>query len=277
MPACVIHISDLHRGKRAADESAEALVALCRELQPDLVIASGDLANRGRAAELATARTLLDRLPSPWLAVPGNHDIPYTVPGRFTSPWRAFEQAIGPIDPIFSSDRLVVCGLSSVRPWRHQGGRLSSVRLQRVAEVLGAAPPGALRTVALHHHLAAAPWRTSRKRPLEHRDAVLEALADAGAELVVGGHIHQSSVAERREFKVVGDAAARPLVLSTAPGFGRPRPHRGGEAEGLHVYHVTDGTIVVETRIWDGTAFAATARREFPRGRGVAAAQVPTT
>ena len=92
----------------------------------------------------------------------------------------------------------------------------------------------------------------------------LAALADAGADLVVGGHIHQASVAERHEFTVV-DGGARPLVVATAPGFGRPRPHRTGEAQGLNVIRWDDVEVSVETRIWDRVGFVATGRRQFPR------------
>lgn len=265
MNGCAIHISDLHRGKREASDVDDALVALCHELSPALVLATGDLSNRGRAAELARARALLDRLPSPTLAVPGNHDIPYTFPARFTRPWRAFEQELGTREPVYRSDALVVCGLSSVRPWRHQGGRLSPASLARAAETLSDAPHGALRVVALHHHLAGAPWRASRKFPLRHRDAVLAALAAAGAELVVGGHIHQSSAVERHEFEAVDIAPRASLVLATAPGFSRPRPRRTGEAQGLHVYRWSAGELVVETRIWDGSGFSPTAQRVVPR------------
>lgn len=264
MTGCAIHISDLHRGKREAGDVDDALVALCRELGPALVLASGDLSNRGRPAELARARALLDRLPAPTLAVPGNHDIPYALPARFTRPWRAFEQEVGDREPVFSSNALAVCGLNSVRPWRHQGGRLSSASLTRAAEALSAAPPGALRVVALHHHLAGAPWRASRKFPLRHRGAVLAALEAAGAELVVSGHIHQSSAVERHEFEAVTTRRAS-LVLATAPGFGRPRPQRTGEAQGLHVYRWDARELVVETRIWDGHGFSPTARRIVPR------------
>ena len=128
-------------------------------------------------------------------------------------------------EPAYRSESLVVCGLNSVRPWRHQGGRLAPARLHRVAETFRDGAPPALRIVALHHHLAGAPWRASRKFPLKHRDQVLAALATAGAELVVGGHIHQGAVTVRREFEVLGDAFGA-VVLATAPGLGRPRPHR---------------------------------------------------
>ena len=52
---------------------------------------------------------------------------------------------------------------------------------------------------------------------------MLARLAGAGAELILGGHIHQATIAERREFEVV-PGAGRACVLATAPGLGRPRP-----------------------------------------------------
>ena len=55
-------------------------------MAPDLVIASGDLTNRGRRGEHERAAAFLRRLGPPVLAVPGNHDIPYTFPARFTPP-----------------------------------------------------------------------------------------------------------------------------------------------------------------------------------------------
>jgi 3',5'-cyclic AMP phosphodiesterase CpdA len=257
--ACAIHISDLHRGAREAPELDDALVALCEELGPELVVASGDLSNRGRTTELARAKALLDRLPAPTLAVPGNHDIPYTLPARVTRPWERFVEVFGTTDPVLRTPHAVVCGLNSVRPWRHQGGRLDGARLGAVSSVLGSGEPGALRVVVLHHHLAGAPWRASRKLPLKHRDRALRALAAAGAELVLGGHIHQSTAVERHSFEALDDGEPGSLVLSTAPGYGRPRPHRLGEANGLHVVRWTADALEIETRIWREGRFEPTA------------------
>lgn len=263
MPTCALHVSDLHAGKHEAAGLADGLAALVEEIEPELVIATGDLSHRGRPEQLAHARELLDGLTAPVLGVPGNHDIPYTFPARFTRPWAEFERAFGTVDPVYRSESLVVCGLDSVRPWRHQGGRLSAARLTLAAETLADAPRGALRVVALHHHLAGAPWRTSRKFPLKGRDVALAALAAAGVELVLGGHIHQSTVVERHEIEATANACS--VVLATAPGLGRPRPHRLGEAQGVHVYEWDDERLVVVTRIWDGVQFRPTARRAFPR------------
>ena len=265
MDGCVIHISDLHCGAREAPEADDALVALVAELAPELVVASGDLSNRGRVTELERARALLERVPAPVLAVPGNHDIPYTPIARAIRPWRPFEAVFGTTSPVVRTEHAVACGLNSVRPWRHQGGRLTADRLESAAEALADAPAGALRIVVCHHHLASAPWRASRKFPLKHRDAVLAALAAAGTELVLGGHIHQSSTVERHEFEALDGARRASLVLTTAPGFGRPRPHRPGEANGLHVVRWSETELQVETYIWDGVGFRATGARTFPR------------
>jgi hypothetical protein len=111
-----------------------------------------------------------------------------------------------------------------------------------------------------------APWRT-RKKPVARRSHVLARLVDCGAELIVGGHIHQGAVAERHEFEV-GPGELRGAVVTTAPGLGRPRPHRRGEARGVLVYSADERRIRVETYIWRDEGFGLTALRVFPRGRG---------
>src|SRR6185437_12174552 len=110
------------------------------------------------------------------------------------------------------------------------------------------APAGALRIAVLHHQMIGAPWR-SRKKPVARRNHVLGRLVDSGAELILGGHIHQGTVSERHEFEVIsGDA--RGVVVSIAPGLGQPRPKRRGEARGCVVYRADDVSITTETSIW---------------------------
>jgi 3',5'-cyclic AMP phosphodiesterase CpdA len=164
---------------------------------------------------------------------------------------------------VHSANGLHVVGVNSVRPWRHQSGGLRPGAVERATEQLAAAPAGALRVVCLHHQLANAPWRT-RKRPLARRGRILEQLAEAGAELILSGHVHQAGIAERREFEVL--AGERSIVVVTAPGLTRPRPHRLGEAQGAHVISADETTIAVETVILDGEAFAPVAERRFRRG-----------
>jgi 3',5'-cyclic AMP phosphodiesterase CpdA len=260
--ARILHVSDLHVGTRDDHQVEAALVRLAGELRPEVVVASGDLTNRGRRGEHERARSLLQSLGAPVVAVPGNHDLPYTFPARFTAPWREFERAWETTEPTYASPSLHVVGLNSARPYRHQSGGLSDDQLRGAATRLGQAAPGAYRVVALHHHMIGAPWRTARKRPLARRNHVLHELVAAGADLIVAGHIHQAAVSERHEFEVVS-ADVRPVVISIAPGLGRPRPRRLGEARGLQVYEIEAGTLTVETHIWRGDDWALTARRSF--------------
>jgi 3',5'-cyclic AMP phosphodiesterase CpdA len=261
-PARILHLSDLHMGKREEPELGPALAALVAELEPELVVASGDLTHRGRRDQHERAHAFLAALGPPVLAVPGNHDIPYTFPARFTSPWAELERLWGTAEPVHSSPAFHVVGLNSVRPWRHQSGGLSTGALERAAARLREAPDGAVRVAVLHHHLLGAPWRT-RKKAVAHRDEVLARLAAAGAQLILGGHTHQAEVGERRDF-LAASVADPTLIAATAPGLGRPRPHRDGEARGLHV-HETDGrSVTVHTYFWNGRGWRPTAVRSFP-------------
>lgn len=264
MATRILHVSDLHVGSRD-DPILEATLGTMVELAaPELVLATGDLSHRGRHDEHVSAAALLRALGPPVVAVPGNHDIPYTFPARFTSPWREFDRQWETTEPLYATTSLHVVGINSVRPWRHQSGGVRDEQLDRAAERLAQAAPGALRVVALHHQLIGAPWRT-RKRPVARRDHVLARVVDAGADLIVGGHIHQAAVSERHEFEIVADGA-RTAVVSIAPGAGQPRPHRRGEARGCAVYIADDDSLTVETWIWIDAGWSHTATRRFMRG-----------
>jgi 3',5'-cyclic AMP phosphodiesterase CpdA len=261
--ARLLHVSDLHTGTHEEREVEQALARLVERLDPQLVVASGDLAHRGRLEQLEDAAELLRSLGPPVLAVPGNHDLPYT-PARFVRPWRTFERVWETTEPTASVPGLHVVGLNSARPFRHQGGALSRGQLEHAAERLAAADAGALRVAVLHHHLIGAPWRAARKRPVSRRNHVLRALLDAGADLILAGHIHQAAVSERHDFEVVGDEA-HTAVVAIAPGLGQPRPRRLGEARGLHLHEADAEAIAVRTFRWSRGDWALSAERRFPR------------
>jgi 3',5'-cyclic AMP phosphodiesterase CpdA len=185
----ILHVSDLHVGAPKAATAEWALGPLVERFEPELVIASGDLCHRGTAEQHDTAAQLLRALGPPLLVVPGNHDIPYTFPARFTRTYAEFERHWETTEPVFESERILAVGLNSVRPWRNQTGGLRESQLLRAHDVLRTAHDAQLRVAVLHHHLIGAPWR-SRKKPVARRNHVLASLVDAGAELIVAGHIH---------------------------------------------------------------------------------------
>ena len=269
-PVRVFQLSDLHFGTREEPEIEEDVRALVAETSPELIVVSGDLTHRNTRQQHERAAKFLRSLGPPLLVIPGNHDMPRWPPFRFTRTLDEFLRIWEEAEPIYRSERLVVCGLNSVRPWKQQGGALRRAQIEHAAAVFREAPDGALRVVAVHHHLLGAPWR-SKKRTIANRSTVLGGLVDAGAELVVSGHVHQSSIGERREFEVVdGKVHATTVVIS--PGLGQPRPKRRGEARGLHVFEVDDRSLRALTYAWvagrgaGAGGWAQIADRRFPRG-----------
>ena len=215
------------------------------------MIASGDLSNRCRPAELEEAQGAARPAAAPTLAVPGNHDIPYTLPARVTRPWEPFEAVFGTTDPVLRTPNAVVCGLNSGRPWRHQGGRL-----ERRAPRVGRADPGRCARPARCGSWSAT--TTSRARPGAPRGSSRSSTATrcsgrsplparSSCSGATSTRARPSSGTRSRRWPTT---LARSLVLSTAPGFGRPRPDRLGEANGLHVVRWTADEIEIETRIW---------------------------
>ena len=265
MPSRVLHLSDLHFGAGDDDAIERGTQVLVGRFGPDLVIASGDLSHRGRREQLERATAFLRALDRPVVAIPGNHDLPYTFPARFTSSFREFERLWGTTEPTYSSPELLVVGLNSVRPWRHQSGGIREAQLATVAGRFAAAPDGVFRIAVLHHHLIGAPWR-SRKKPVSRRNYVLASLVRAGADLILAGHIHQAAVSERHEFEI-SQGGERGVVVSIAPGLGQPRPKRHGEARGLHVYEIGADRLGIRTYVWRENDWGLTAERLFPRGR----------
>ena len=154
-----------------------------------------------------------------------------------------------------------------MRPWRHQSGRLRDAQIERAAETLRGRPESALRIVALHHHLLGAPWR-SRKKPVAQRNRVLAGLVEAGADLILAGHIHQSTVAERREFELStpeGEHARRRLDRARASASpGRTAAARRAASTSTRSRR---GALRILTYIWREDGWGLTAVRRFPRGR----------
>jgi 3',5'-cyclic AMP phosphodiesterase CpdA len=261
--ARILHVSDLHVGAHEDLSAASGLAALVERVAPELIVASGDLTHQGTRAQHERAASVLKELGVPVLAVPGNHDIPHTVPARFTRPWVEFERCWETTTPLYASDTLHVVGLNSVRPWRHQSGGVAAGALLQAGALFEQAASGALCVAVLHHQLIGAPWR-SRKRPVARRDAVLGSLAAFGADLIASGHIHQAAAARRSEFAVAVEAG-RDVTVTVAPGLGQPRPRRRGEACGAMVYEAGEHELQVETHLWDGANWTVVARRLFGR------------
>lgn len=186
----VLHFSDPHFGTEQASV-VDALAALAAEMQPELVILSGDVTQRARRSQFEAAARFVQRLALPVLCVPGNHDIPlYNVFARLFSPYGNYRRAMGhDLEPVYESEYLLAVGVNSTGPSRHKDGAVDRRQIDRVASRLAGASPSQLRMVVLHHPVRAR-LETDMENLLAGREHAVPAWVGAGADLLLAGHIH---------------------------------------------------------------------------------------
>jgi predicted phosphodiesterase len=186
----LLQLSDSHFGTEQAPV-VQALVVLAQQLQPDLLLLSGDITQRATRSQFAAARAFTDRFGAPLLAIPGNHDIPlFGLVQRVLHPYARYREAFGKVlEPTHASRDLLVQCVNTTRWYRHKGGAVSSNQIERVARRLRTAEPSQLRVVVVHQPIAV--LRASEQHNLLHGHAqAQQSWAAAGCDVVLGGHIH---------------------------------------------------------------------------------------
>ncbi len=186
----LLQISDTHFGTEQLPV-VEALVHLSHQQRPHLVVLSGDITQRAREDQFRRARAFIDRLDVEVLAIPGNHDIPLFDPwARLRHPYAHHCAGFGEVlEPEYSSPEVLVVGVNTTRWYRHKNGEVSGQQIDRVAQRLIQASPTQLRVVVVHQPIAVAHAADTHDLLRGHVGAIPR-WASAGADLVMGGHIH---------------------------------------------------------------------------------------
>jgi 3',5'-cyclic AMP phosphodiesterase CpdA len=187
----VLQISDPHFGTERPHVAA-ALLAFGRRLAPDAIVLSGDITQRARRAQFRAARAFVAALGCPHvLAIPGNHDIPlFDLFTRLFNPYREHRRAFGDeLEPeLEAADLLAVC-VNTTRAYRHKHGEVSAAQIERVAQRLRAAAPAQLRVVVVHQPVAVLRAEDAENL-LRGAESAVRQWSAAGADLILGGHIH---------------------------------------------------------------------------------------
>ncbi len=186
------HISDLHFG-RTDPAVVEGLLSELNGQRPDLVVISGDFTMRARHSEWEEARAFLSRIASPWIAVPGNHDITaYYRIQRFIHPFRLYKRYISPDpEPVWKDDEIAVVCLNTARRWAldtdWSQGRISRGQIARAEKLFDAFPEHLFRIVVGHHPFLPPPWdpegRIVGRVDLALAEALVENLNDGMEEV----------------------------------------------------------------------------------------------
>lgn len=254
----VAHISDLHFGREDPAVAAGLAADLARQ-RTDLVLVSGDLTQRARRAQFIAARRFLDGLGIPWLAVPGNHDVPlYDVLRRAVDPYGRYRRHIATdLFPEHFDDEVAVLGLNTVLPRVWKGGLVRTAafaRLRAWSQKAG----GRARIVFAHHPFTRAP--TSRADLVRGwREAVL-AMEEVGVDLVLTGHQHRFGHSASREYVV--DGPHRIVVVRAGTAISH---RRRSEPNGYNVVHVDGERLRVDGRVWRDGRFTTGTAHAYPR------------
>jgi 3',5'-cyclic AMP phosphodiesterase CpdA len=203
----LLQISDPHFGtERPA--VVDALLQLAQQQRPAIIVVSGDVTQRARHAQFAAAKEFVSRLPATAVvAVPGNHDIPlFNVFARSLFPYRGFQWVFGEqLEPEWESPEFRVVCVNTTRPTRHKDGEVSVEQIERVSRSLRAATPEQVRVVVTHQPVYVLKGSEVHNR-LHGYARAISAWSAAGADIIMGGHIHLPYIAPLHEHS---EAAAR--------------------------------------------------------------------
>jgi 3',5'-cyclic AMP phosphodiesterase CpdA len=237
----VVHLSDLHLG-RADPQLLEPLVETVAAFRPHLVAVSGDLTQRALPHEFQQARALLDRLPSPQIVVPGNHDVPlYNLLARLRTPLANYRRYISQdIEPFFLDEELAVAGVNTARSLTWKGGRINQRQVARAYERLCVLHDDMTKIIVTHHPFELPEGHNTRDLVGRARMAMGK-LALCGADVFLAGHLHRSYTAHTAErYRIAGHSA---LVIQAGTAIST----RGrGEKNSFNVLHIEHPRVVVE-------------------------------
>lgn len=244
------HLSDLHFG-RHAPRVVDGLLESLEEIRPDLLAISGDLTQRARRHEFAAARAFLDRLPAPYVVVPGNHDMPlYNVLKRLLRPLSRYGRFIAPGRyMLYKDSEIAVLGISTPRALTGANGRISSRQLADVEAVFKTMPNDHWKILISHHPLLAPPQRADLPA-VRGATRAIEAVAAAGVKLVLAGHYHQPFSIDAGLQSVTAQGSILVVQAGTATST-RLR----GEANSFNLIRIDGDSVVCQPQLWDGRRF----------------------
>ncbi len=184
-PVIIVQISDIHVGEvhfvpslltRAIDE--------INELNPDIVIITGDLTANGFRREYDTVKNYLSPIKCKNLIVqPGNHD------SRNVG-YVHFEDIYGERYRSFDYNKIKILAADSSEP-DLDNGQIGREYYKWIKNEFANVPDdGTFKIFAMHHHLLPVPNTGRERNILNDAGDVLEVLVDSNVDLVLCGHKH---------------------------------------------------------------------------------------
>jgi 3',5'-cyclic AMP phosphodiesterase CpdA len=259
--ARLVHLSDLHFG--AHDERlVEAVAEHIDDLQPDLVVISGDFTQRARTEQFKEACQFLEELRERGhevLGVPGNHDVPlYDVLRRFLSPLARYRRFIDEtLCPFIELPGVAVLGINTARSLTFKDGRVSEEQVEFIRETFARTDPNIVRVLVTHHPLFALPVGEQIERAIGRQELALDAIENAGVDILLAGHAHHASTHLASDLVTRAGGA---LVIQA----GTATSTRVREQEqSFNTIDIVDGVATVTVHAWRDDDFEPTDSQRY--------------
>ena len=261
----LIHLSDLHFG--AHDPVlVTAVERRIDEEKPDLVVISGDFTQRARIEQFKEAGAFLMRIRDAGhevLAVPGNHDVPlYDVLRRFLSPLTRYRRFIDDsLCPFIVIPGAAVLGINTARSLTFKNGHVSHEQMQFIRETFAKSNANQPRILVTHHPLFALPVGDGPElgHVMDDQEYALDAIADAGVDLLLAGHNHRASANDAAS---LATGAGKALVIQAGTATStRTRD----ELQSFNEIEIDASGVRVTIQRWDGSQFVSGDSQFFER------------
>src|SRR5829696_3067572 len=191
----LVHISDLHFGRldpRIVPALREAIVAS----RPDILVVCGDLTQRARDKQFASARRFLDSLPVPRVVVPGNHDVSfYNLLARWLWPLAAYRRHIDDnAEPFYADAEIAILGVNTARSFTFKNGRINQGQVLRGCTRLDGCGSDVIRIVVTHHPFDL-PGTDGKDEVVGRASMAIQGFARCRVDMILSGHLHFSRAA----------------------------------------------------------------------------------
>ena len=259
--ARLLHLSDLHFGAHDP-ELVEAVTASADALEPHLIVISGDFTQRARTEQFKEACRFLEQLRDQGhevIGVPGNHDVPlYDVLRRFLSPLARYRRFIDDtLCPFIELPGVAVLGINTARSLTFKDGRINSDQVAFIRETFGRTPTEEVRILVTHHPMFTMRVGEQIERAIGRQDMALDAIQDAGVDMLLAGHAHHASSQDAGELVT---RAGGVLVVQAGTATSTRVREQQQSFNTIDIVHEEDVTITVNS--WNGEVFQpADARR----------------
>ncbi len=200
----IAHISDPHVGSPYfVPNLMNRVIVELNQLEPDIVVCTGDLTNEGYRNEYKNWVAYRERIAAPIVTVPGNHD------ARNVG-YLHFEDLIGPRHWSMDVRGVRIVGADSSEPDLNDG-QIGRERYDWIREQF--AVDAELKIFAIHHHLLPVPGTGRERSIVNDAGDLLEVLIDAGVRMVLTGHKHVPYVWRLENIYIVNAGTCSSLRL----------------------------------------------------------------